>query len=126
MSEITLTIPDEALVALKVKPDQLGAELRLAAAVKLYELGRISSGAAAKLAGVPRTLFLTKLADYGIDTFRLTERSFAKRVALPEIICNTSPLQYLHQLSALHFLSALVKWITVPPAVQDELNADRG
>jgi hypothetical protein len=35
MSEITLSIPDEALVALKVKPDQLGAELRLAAAVKL-------------------------------------------------------------------------------------------
>ena len=73
MSDITLSIPDEALVALKVKPEQLGAEIRLAAAIKLYELGRISSGAAAKLAGVPRTLFLTKLADYGVDTFGLTE-----------------------------------------------------
>jgi predicted HTH domain antitoxin len=73
MSEITLSIPDETLVALKVKPDQLGAELRLAAAVKLYELGRISSGAAAKLAGIPRTVFLTKLADYGVDTFMLPE-----------------------------------------------------
>jgi len=73
MSEITLSIPDEALLALKVNPDQLGAELRLAAAVKLYELRRISSGAAAKLAGVPRTVFLTRLADYGVDTFRLTE-----------------------------------------------------
>jgi uncharacterized protein len=49
----------------------------------------------------------------------------AKRVALPEIICNTSPLQYLHQLSALHFLPALVKSITVPPAVQEELDAGR-
>ena len=47
MSEITLSIPDDTLLALKVRPDQLGAELRLAAAVKLYELGRISSGAAA-------------------------------------------------------------------------------
>ena len=28
MSEITLSIPDETLVALKVKPDQLGAEIR--------------------------------------------------------------------------------------------------
>jgi uncharacterized protein len=44
---------------------------------------------------------------------------------LPEIICNTSPLQYLHQLSALHFLPALVKSITVPPAVQEELDAGR-
>lgn len=48
MSDITLSIPDEVLLALKVNADHLGAELRLSAAVKLYELGRISSGAAAK------------------------------------------------------------------------------
>jgi uncharacterized protein len=44
---------------------------------------------------------------------------------LPEIICNTLPLQYLHQLNALHFLPALVKSITVPPAVQEELDVGR-
>ncbi len=43
----------------------------MVAAVKLYELGRLSSGAAARLAGIPRVLFLSKLADYGVDTFRL-------------------------------------------------------
>ncbi|RKZ47614.1 MAG: UPF0175 family protein [Candidatus Parabeggiatoa sp. nov. 2] len=42
-------------------------------AVKLFELGHLSSGAAAKLAGIPRVLFLTKLADYGVTTFTLTK-----------------------------------------------------
>ena len=82
MSEITLSIQDEALLALKVNPDQLGAELRLAAAIKLYELGRISSGAAANLAGVPRTVFLMKLADYGVDTFRLSEKELQEESRL--------------------------------------------
>ena len=82
MSEITLSIPDETLLALKVNPDQLGAELRLAAAVKLYELGRMSLGAAAKLAGVPRTVFLMRLADYGVDTFKLNEEELRQETRL--------------------------------------------
>jgi predicted HTH domain antitoxin len=48
----------------------------MVAAVKLFELGRLSSGAAAQLAGVPRVVFLCRLADYGVDTFRLTEEEF--------------------------------------------------
>jgi predicted HTH domain antitoxin len=41
-------------------------ELSLLAAVQLYELGRLSSGRAAELVGVPRTEFLDLLARYDV------------------------------------------------------------
>ena len=78
MSEIKLTVPDETLLALKGSSESVAAELRLAAAVKLYELGRLSSGAAATLAGMPRTLFLMKLADFGVSTFNLTKEELER------------------------------------------------
>lgn len=78
MSEIKLTVPDETLLALRGTSESAAAEVRLAAAVKLYEVGRLSSGAAATLAGIPRTLFLTKLAEYGVPTFRLTKEELER------------------------------------------------
>src|SRR5439155_21963884 len=57
MTEIKLSVPEESLLALKLNSDQFAAELRMAAAAKFYELGRLSSGAAAKIGGVPRSLF---------------------------------------------------------------------
>jgi predicted HTH domain antitoxin len=77
MSHVTFSIPDEVLLALKATPDVLTSRIRLAAAVKLYEMGELSSGVAAQLAGVSKPYFLSHLVDYGVNTFDLSEEDLA-------------------------------------------------
>jgi len=70
------------LLALKTSSDETTDVLRMAAAIKLFELGRLLSGAAARLAGVPRVVFLARLTDYGVDTFRLTAEELERETRL--------------------------------------------
>ena len=77
MNQITFTIPDEIRLALKATPDDLASRIRFAASAKLYEMGQLSSGAAAQLAGVPKPYFLSHLADYGVNTFDLSEEELS-------------------------------------------------
>ena len=58
MAEITMEIPEASLRALGVLREQAGNEIRMLAGVKSFELRRLSSGAAAKLADVFRVAFL--------------------------------------------------------------------
>ena len=81
MPEIVIRIPEETALLLHVSLEEVGRKLQMAAA-KLYEMGELSSGAAARSAGVPRTVFLSTLADYGIDTFRLSEGGLQAEVRL--------------------------------------------
>jgi len=71
MANITLQIPypDDLPKALGTTPEEFEQELRLIAAAKLYEMGRISSGRAAQLAGLNRVEFLESLSRYRISVF---------------------------------------------------------
>jgi predicted HTH domain antitoxin len=50
MSTVQIEIPEEVLISLKETPETISRELRILAAVKLFELGKLSSGRAAQLA----------------------------------------------------------------------------
>ncbi len=68
--QVVIDVPEEILAAENTDEAGLGRELRMMAAVKLYELGRLSSGRAAELAGVSRAEFLLNLGRYQVSPFQ--------------------------------------------------------
>jgi predicted HTH domain antitoxin len=73
MKENVLTIKysDDVLLSLKETKNDFEKEARYLLALKLYELGKISSGKAAKLAGLNRVNFLMRLSKYKVSPFQV-------------------------------------------------------
>jgi len=65
--QVSLELPQSVFSALRQDPEQFVAELRLAGAVKWYEMQIISQGKAAEVAGLTRAEFLTALARFGVS-----------------------------------------------------------
>jgi len=63
---LTIDMDDEVLLGMNKSPEEMAREIRLAAAVKWYELGTISQGKAAQMAGLSRAEFITALSRFGV------------------------------------------------------------
>lgn len=68
---LTIEYSDDILLNLGVSREQFSAEAKFLLAAKLYELGRLTSGQAAKLAGKSRVEFLFSLSKIGIPMSNL-------------------------------------------------------
>ncbi|CAN5903626.1 hypothetical protein BH24DEI2_BH24DEI2_13520 [soil metagenome] len=65
MKTIQIEYPESWAAALNLSPEAFTHEAKFALAVKLFELGRLTSGQAAKLAGVSRIQFLLECPRLG-------------------------------------------------------------
>ena len=83
MSTNTLLIPypEDLLLSMKKSPEEFEDEARLLLAVKLYELGRISTGVAAELAGMGRVAFFFELGRFGLSPMGQTPDEVAEDLA---------------------------------------------
>jgi len=63
-------VPERFLHQLGIDRDRASEELKLAAVMKYYELGKLSAGAAAEFAGIPLPVFNQRLSEFGICAFR--------------------------------------------------------
>jgi len=78
MSTITFECPDDILQTLSETPERFAEEGRMLIAVKLFELGRLSSGQAARFASMERVLFLDALKSYQVSAINLPPEELAK------------------------------------------------
>ena len=79
MTELTLQMPGSAFATLRLAPGEFTQEMRVAA-VKWYELGRVSQGRAAEIAGSTRAAFIDALSRYRVSPFQYTAEELAEEM----------------------------------------------
>ncbi|GAK61043.1 hypothetical protein U27_00941 [Candidatus Vecturithrix granuli] len=82
MMEEVLTIPvsREIRTMLNRTPAELARDMRLYASLMLFRLGKLSSGAASEMAGIPRVMFLDLCDEYGIPISQIAPEDLRREV----------------------------------------------
>jgi predicted HTH domain antitoxin len=78
---LTIPIPGEIRQMLNRTTEELARDMRLYTALMLFRLGKLSSGAAAEMAGVPRVMFLDLCAEYEIPVSQITGDDLHRELA---------------------------------------------
>jgi len=78
---VTIRVPNEIRKVLNRTSDEMGRDLRIYAALMLFRLGKLSSGTAALMAGIPRVMFLDLCAEYDIPVSQITPEELRREVS---------------------------------------------
>lgn len=78
---LAIQLPEDVRQMLNRTPEEMARDLRLYASLMLFRLGKLSSGAAASMAGVPRLMFLDLCAEYDIPVSQMTAEDLRRELA---------------------------------------------
>ena len=78
MVTVTFELPGDVLSSVRKDSDHFTQELRLAAAVKWYEMGEVSQSRAAEIAGLSRSEFIEALGRFEISVFQYNVTEIAE------------------------------------------------
>ncbi len=70
---INVQYPESLANSLRLKGKEFEQEIKVSSLVKLYELGKVSSGLAAKVLGISRVEFLELLSEYKVSIFSVAD-----------------------------------------------------
>jgi len=81
MASFQIDLPDSVLLATGQSAEELIREAKFLLALKLFEVGRISSGRAAELGDLPRVEFLLRAGSMGVPVADLDEEEMDQEFA---------------------------------------------
>jgi predicted HTH domain antitoxin len=81
MSIIPIELPENLFTSSQMAPTEFIKEMRIAAAVKWYELGEISQNRAAEIAGLTRTEFIDALSRYRVSILQYSAEELQEELA---------------------------------------------
>lgn len=91
MTHLTLTVPSDLPLLFKMSDDDFTREMQMLLAVKLFDMGKLTSGKAAELAGISRVLFLHMLERYGVAAINLDAKEAKHEVEAARRLTNCAP-----------------------------------
>ena len=101
MKTVSIDFPESVFSALRKKPDEFVQEMRIAAAIKWYELGEISQGNAAEIAGLNRSEFIDALSRYKVSPIKYNADKLAEEVDSDSTAPSRQTKLSLQQIAAL-------------------------
>ena len=80
VEELKIKYPTGFEHAVHMTKEKMEQHIRLMAALKMFELGKITSGKAAELAGMTRTEFLEACGRYRVSVFNYSDEEVGEEI----------------------------------------------